>query len=158
MSKFHLAYLNLGSNIQPETNLPKAVDLLSEFGEIKKTSNVWESEAVGTKGSNYLNVCLLFQSNFTHAELKEKVIHPSEAQLGRKRSKDKFAPRTIDIDIVLFDGEFVNDYNWAMAYIIVPLAEIEPEYRNLKTGESIKEIATRLRQKVWLETRWGILG
>jgi len=73
-------------------------------------------------------------------------------------ARDKFAPRTIDIDIVLFDGEFVNDYNWAMAYIIVPLAEIEPEYRNLKTGESIKEIATRLRQKVWLETRWGILG
>jgi len=158
MSKYHLAYLCLGSNIEPEVNLPKAVELLSKFGEIQRTSRVWESEAVGTEGPNYLNVCLLLQSNFKQVELIERAIRPIEAQLGRKRSEDKFAPRTIDIDIVIFDGKFINDDNWSLAYIIIPLADIFPHHRNPKTEESMAVIATRLRRDVWLETRRGVLG
>jgi len=40
-----------------------------------------------------------------------------------------------------------------LAYVILPLAEIYPEYRNPATGEKVSERATRLRQEVWLETR-----
>src|SRR5258707_8920278 len=109
MNESHLAYLNLGSNIQPETNLPKAVKLLSEYGEILQVSKVWESEPIGTKGSNYLNACLLFKSSFNQTELKTIVIHPIEVRLGRKRSSDKFAPRPMDIDIVLFDNISTSD-------------------------------------------------
>ncbi len=156
MRETHLAYLNLGSNIQPKTNLPKAVALLSKFGEIKKTSSVWESEAVGADGPNYLNVCLLYQCEFTLAELKENVVNPIESALGRVRSGNKFAARTIDIDIVVFDGEFVSEDNWSLAYIIIPLADIFPRYRNPKTEESIAVIATRLRKQVWMEARHGV--
>src|SRR5258706_14581436 len=86
MSESHLAYLNLGSNIQPETNLPKAVKLLYEYGEILQVSKVWESAPIGTEGSNYLNACLLFKSTFNQIQLKTKVVHPIENQLRRKRS------------------------------------------------------------------------
>ena len=157
MSELHLAYLNLGSNIQPEVNLPKAVELLSTFGEIQKISKVWESEAVGADGPNYLNVCLLFQSNFTYAELKDKVIYLIETRLGRKRSEDKFAPRTIDIDIVLFDDKPINNDHWTLPFIIVPLADIYPEFIILPGEESVSAMATRLRHKVWMETRHGVL-
>src|SRR5262249_27642859 len=129
MIESHLAYLNLGSNIQPETNLPKAVKLLAQHGEILKTSNVWESEPVGTEGSNYLNVCVLFKTPHAQEELKENIIHPIEYQLGRRRSSDKFAPRTIDIDIVLFDDVLTHAAFWKLAYMVVPLAELYPEYR-----------------------------
>ena len=153
----HLAHLNLGSNIQPETNVPKALKLLSNYGEVQKNSNVWESEAVGTAGPNYLNVCILFRSPYSQLNLKKEIIQNIEAELGRKRSEDKFAARTIDIDIVLFDDVFVNKDFWKLAYIIVPLAEIYPEYSNPETRETVQEIATRLRQEVWLETRRGVL-
>jgi len=158
MSKHHLAYLNLGSNIQPETNLPKALELLAACGEIQKVSSVWESEAVGITGPNYLNVCVAFKSSFSRMALKAQVIQSIEAHLGRKRNKNKFAARTIDIDIVLFDDEFMNRDSWRLAYVIVPLAEIYAEYRNPETGETAEEIPTRLNREVWLESRPGVLG
>lgn len=158
MNESHLAYLNLGSNIQPEVKLPRAVGLLSQYGEILKVSNVWESKAVGTEGPNYLNVCIAFQSAFTQKELKESVIQSIETQLGRKRSADKFAPRSMDIDIVLFDDQWLAESNWGLAYVVVPLAEIYPAYRNPLTGESALAQATRLRREVWLEARRGVLG
>jgi len=156
MSKFHLAYLNLGSNINPETNLPRALKLLSSYGEIQRVSNVWESEPVGAEGPNYLNVCVLFNSTFMQKELKKEILLPIEAQLGRKRSSDKFAPRPMDIDIVLFDNHPTSDSFWDLAFVVVPLADIYPNYRIPVTGKTVLEIATRLRREVWLETRQGL--
>ncbi len=157
MNKIHLAYLNLGSNIQPETNLPKAVELLREFGEIVKISQVWESEPVGTTGNNYLNVCVKFKTSMPLSDMKEKIIHPIENQLGRQRGADKFAPRSMDIDMILFDDESINDDTWELAFVVVPLANVYPTYCKTKSGESVLEIATRLRRAVWLEIRRGVL-
>jgi len=157
MSETHLAYLNLGSNIQPETNLLKAVELLSKYGEILKTSNVWESEAVGTHGPNYLNVCILFRSIFAQNELKEQVTRRIEAQLGRQRTADKYSPRSMDIDTVLFDDRPAPGDFWELAYVVVPLAEIYPELRNPVSDEQVSETASRLRQTAWLEKRQGVL-
>ena len=153
MNEKHLAYLNLGSNIEPEINLVKAVKRLHEYGEIQKVSNAWESKSVGAAGPNYLNACVAFISPFIQAEFKERIIRPIEAQLGRKRSANKFLPRTIDIDIVLFDDRSYNDKVWKQAFVIVPLAEIYPEYQNPLTKETLFQTATRLRQEVWMEAR-----
>jgi len=154
----HLAYLNLGSNIQPETNLLKAVELLSVFGEIMQRSQAWESEPIGTTGSNYLNMCVQFQTHLEAIALKEEAIHPVENQLGRKRGPDKFAPRSMDIDIILFDDQPINNECWKLAFVVVPLADIYPEFIIPTTGESVLETATRLRREVWLEARRGILS
>ena len=151
MSELHRVYLNLGSNIQPEMNLPKAVQLLSEYGEVRHVSNAWESKSVGAPGPNYLNACVLFISPTRQAELKGQVIRPIEARLGRERSANKYTPRTIDIDIVLFNDKPANAVFWELAFVIVPLADIYPEYQNPATHENIAEIATRLRQEVWME-------
>ena len=158
MSEDHLTYLNLGSNIQPETNLLKAVELLSAYGEIIQYSQVWESEPVGTTGSNYLNLCIKFKTKFDALGLKEQVIHPIEKQLGRERGPNKFIPRSMDIDIILFDNDPIQDKVWDLAFVVVPLADLYPAYRKTKTGEAVLEIATRLRREVWLETRPGVLG
>lgn len=154
----HHVYLSLGSNIQPEINLPQAINLLRRDGEITKISSAWESEAVGSDGPNYLNACVLFMTPLFLVELKEKVIHPVEAKLGRKRSEDKYAPRTIDIDIVLFDDQSCNDKFWKQAFVVIPLAQIYPKFQNPLTQEGISETATRLHQKVWMETRPEVLS
>jgi 2-amino-4-hydroxy-6-hydroxymethyldihydropteridine diphosphokinase len=158
MGNIHLAYLNLGSNIQPETHLVRAVELLHDYGEVLKVSSAWESKSVGAEGPNYLNACVLFQTGLRQVELKEKIIRPIEAQLGRRRSENKFAPRTIDIDIVLFDDQPYNDKFWRYAFVIVPLAEIYPEYQNPLLGEPLRQTATRLRSQVWMEARPEVLS
>ena len=154
----HQAYLNLGSNLQPESNLPKAINLLSEHGEILKISKAWESEAVGANGPNYLNTCVLFSTPLRYDKLKDQVTRPIESQLGRIRTEDKYAPRTMDIDIILLDGESCNDKFWNQAFVVIPLAEIFPEFRNPLTQERIAETATRLRLTLWMETRPEVLS
>ncbi len=158
MSDSHLAYLSLGSNIQPEVNLVKAIQLLQHYGKIEKISTAWESKSVGAAGPNYLNVCMSIAASFDEAALKQKVLLPIEIELGRKRGANKFAPRTIDIDIVLFDDRSCDDKYWEQAFVVIPLAEIYPEYQNPLTHESIMETATRLRKEIWIEARRGVLS
>lgn len=150
--------MSLGSNIQPETNLVRAIELLQNFGRIEKISNVWESESVGAEGPNYLNACVLFITSMAQPDLKEQVLLPVELELGRVRTEDKFAPRTIDIDIVIFDGAPCDEKYWEQAFVVIPLAEIYPEYTNPITQESLIKTATRLRQQVWMETRPHVLS
>jgi len=154
----HPVYLSLGSNIQPEINLPKAINLLHDHGEILKVSSAWESEAVGSDGPNYLNACVLLTTRLFLFELKQQIIHPIEAKLGRKRSEDKYAPRTIDIDIILFEDQSCNDKFWKLAFVVIPLAEIYPQFQNPVTQENIAETAIRLHQKIWMETRPEVLS
>lgn len=158
MSKSHLAYLNLGSNIEPEINLVKAIKLLHKYGEVQTVSSAWESRSVGAAGPNYLNACASFVSPFMQVELKERIIRPIEAQLGRKRSENKYLPRTIDIDIVLFDDKPYNDKFWKFAFVIVPLAEIYSSYQNPLTREEITQTAARLRREAWIEARPEVLS
>jgi 2-amino-4-hydroxy-6-hydroxymethyldihydropteridine diphosphokinase len=158
MNESHLAYLSLGSNIAPESNLVEAVKLLGKSGTVQKISKAWESRSVGMVGPNYLNACVSFVSPVMPVALKEQIIRPIEAQLGRKRSENKFAPRTIDIDIILFDDKPYNDKFWRVAFVIVPLAEIYPDYQNPLTQEKLAETAARLQQEVWIKARPEVLS
>lgn len=134
------------------------MQLLQRQGQVEKISNAWESESVGAEGPNYLNACLLLNSPLDQTELKAQVILPIELQLGRERTDDKFAPRPMDIDIILFDGQSCNEKYWEQAFVVIPLAEIYPEYINPLTHESISKTATRLRQSIWMEARRDVLS
>ena len=158
MDKSHLAYLSLGSNIQPEENLVQAVTLLQQYGKIETISSAWESKSVGSEGPNYLNACISFVSSFSLSGLKEQVISPIEQALGRKRTENQFAPRTMDIDIVIFDNVSCDEKYWEQAFVVIPLAEIFPTFTNPLTHEPLHETAARLRHEVWIETRQGILS
>jgi 2-amino-4-hydroxy-6-hydroxymethyldihydropteridine diphosphokinase len=158
MSEFHLAYLSLGSNIEPETHLVQAVQLLQQHGTVTAISNAWESHSVGAEGPNYLNACLSFVTLLKEEELKEQVILPIELQLDRRRTADKFAPRTMDIDIILFDDRSCDDKSWEKAFVVVPLAEIYPTYQNPLLPESIRETAIHLCSQIWMQTRPEVLS
>ena len=158
MSESHSAYLSLGSNIEPEINLVKAIRQLQDNGSIEKISNAWESKSVGAPGPNYLNTCVLLLTLLEQTALKEHILYPIESKLGRRRSENKFAPRTIDIDIVIFDDTSSDNKYWEQAYVVIPLAEIYPTFQNPVAHEPISETAARLRNKIWIEPREGVLN
>jgi 2-amino-4-hydroxy-6-hydroxymethyldihydropteridine diphosphokinase len=158
MNELHEAYLNIGSNIEPELNLPQAVRLLREHGEVKAISNAWQSHAFGSSGPDFLNTCVLFLTHLTPRELKEQVIHPIEARLGRVRGADKFAPRTIDIDIVLFDDEPFGWEFWSNAFVVVPLADLLPDFRHPFNYERLSQAAAHMRRQTWIVARPDVLS
>jgi 2-amino-4-hydroxy-6-hydroxymethyldihydropteridine diphosphokinase len=132
--------------------------LLQENGRVEKISNAWESRSVGAEGPNYLNACVLFVTSFSQSELKDQVLLPIELALGRIRTEDRFAPRPMDLDIIVFDGKSCDDKYWEQAFVVIPLAEIEPNLQNPVRGESVAETATRLHTGFWMEARREVLS
>ena len=151
----HEVCLLLGSNIRPEQNLPAAVNLLQKQLRLLQASSVWETTAVGSAGPNFLNAALRARALFDVLDLKERVIHPIEAQLGRVRTSDKNAPRTIDIDLILFDGQLLDATLWKYAYRAVPVAEILPGYLS-DTGATLKDVASRLANSSQISVRTDV--
>ena len=155
MTELHRVYLSLGSNIDAENNLPKAIELLREVGEVVSVSSVWETESVGFDGPNFLNACVLFLTHLQPAELKKKIIRPIEAKLGRVRGEEKNAPRPIDIDIVLFDNKPLNTEFWNYAFVTVPLAELIPDFVHPVSGEKLSRFVEQV--SVWIKKRADVL-
>ncbi|HEY9152370.1 MAG TPA: 2-amino-4-hydroxy-6-hydroxymethyldihydropteridine diphosphokinase [Anaerolineales bacterium] len=153
MSDLHHAYLSLGSNIKAEIHLPKAIQMLKEYGEVNAVSSIWQNHAVGSNGPDFLNACVLFLSDLQPRDLKEQIIRPIEASLGRVRYADKNAPRTIDLDIVLFDKTPLNIEFWNYAFVIVPLAELIPDFVHPVSGEKLRKVAEQLQSQVWIVPR-----
>ena len=139
----HQVCLLLGSNIQPEQNIPRAVAHLQRQLLVLHASSLWQSGAIGSSGPDFINGALLVSTPMDANALKEQVIHPLEAQLGRVRTKDKNAPRTIDIDIILFDKVLLDPNLWKYAHRAVSVAELLPDYQS-DNGEYLKDAALRL--------------
>lgn len=148
----NLAYLSLGSNIDPERNLPAAVGLLGRYGRVLAVSAVYESLAEGWADQpNFLNAAALFSTPLSAEKLRAGPIAEIEAALGRVRTANKNAPRTIDIDIMLFNRDILelgprhipSPEILERPFVAVPLAELAPDYVHPETGETLATIAAR---------------
>jgi 2-amino-4-hydroxy-6-hydroxymethyldihydropteridine diphosphokinase len=158
MSEMHRAYLSIGSNIDPEKNLPLGVALLKEKSSLTEVSTAWENHAVGAPGApNFLNACVGLSTPLTSAELMEQVIRPVEKRLGRKRSADKNSARPIDIDIILFDGQPLRPEYWQHAFLIVPLAELLPDFIDPLAKKPLAESAHEAMTREWMLKRADLL-
>lgn len=146
-------YLLLGSNIDRERNLPRAIHLLQEMSELVAVSPVYETAPVGlTEQPPFFNAAAHIRTPLSPSAIKQAIIQVIEKQLNRVRQTDKNAPRTIDIDIVLFnqeiltyDGRHVPDPDLLLfAHVAVPIANLAPNLLHPETGEPLQQIAKRL--------------
>ncbi|OUC09547.1 hypothetical protein RY27_02185, partial [Litorilinea aerophila] len=98
---------------------------------------------------NFHNVALRVETELGYQQLRQR-LREVEARLGRVRTEDKFAPRPIDLDIVWYapddGGPPVVDPDLARyAHVVLPLAEIAPDWQDPTTGHSLQELAARFR-------------
>lgn len=146
-----------GSNIEPEWNLPEAIRRLSRRIVVEAASHIVRSPAVDSPGApDFHNAAARVATELSPAALKHEVLRPLEAELGRRRGADKNAPRTLDLDLVLFGGLIVDDAEAGLrlpdpdlltrVYVAVPAAELAPEFRHPLTGETLAAIARRLEE------------
>jgi 2-amino-4-hydroxy-6-hydroxymethyldihydropteridine diphosphokinase len=142
--KYHQAFLGLGSNIVPDQNLVRGVAYLRQYVIVSKISSVWETAPVPPPGPMYLNAAVMIQTRLTPSLLKSIILRRIEVQLGRVRTYRKNAPRTIDLDILIYDEKLMDPKVWTHAFVAVPLAELLPDYTNLITGETLRSAAERL--------------
>jgi len=146
-------FVALGSNINSEHNLQEAVRRLSLDCRLVAVSPVYETAPVGnTEQPNFLNAAALIETDLAAAELKAHVLRVIEQELGRVRTEDKNAPRTIDLDIALFGDQdldlgprHIPDPDiLRYPHIAVPLADLAPTMRHPEGGRTLQEIAQSL--------------
>jgi len=138
--------VELGSNIKPEKYLPKAAQALRQEFKVLETSRAWETPPVGCVGcENYLNAAILIETDIPNEELRLR-FREIEAQLDRVRTSDKFAPRTIDIDVLIYDNVLIETNLWKYAFLAVPVSELMPEFPHPETGQALIDIAEELME------------
>jgi 2-amino-4-hydroxy-6-hydroxymethyldihydropteridine diphosphokinase len=106
--KVHQVIIGLGSNISPAENLKSALYLLGQYAPIEAISEVWQTRAVGSRGPDFLNAAVVISTSLSYDDLRNQILRPIENLLGRVRTKDPNAPRTIDLDILIVDGELID--------------------------------------------------
>jgi len=139
-------YLGLGSNVDARNKLAAGVAALRErFGAVE-CSPVYQSEAVGFEGEDFLNACCRIRTDMQPEVLKAWLTE-LENRHGRKRDLPKFADRTLDIDILLVGnrsgriGKLVLPRGEILKYahVLKPLADLAPELRHPVTGKTFAE-------------------
>ncbi|MEI6897613.1 MAG: 2-amino-4-hydroxy-6-hydroxymethyldihydropteridine diphosphokinase [Psychromonas sp.] len=150
-------FIGIGSSINRKENIHFAIQTLqTEFGPLT-CSAIYESEAVGFDGKNFYNLVLYFDSYLNVQEIIDK-LKVIEIQQGRPKKTIKFAPRTIDLDLLLYDqlinlkinlprAEIVSN-----AFVLQPLSEIAPHLQHpiLNTSYQVLwEKFPKKQQKLW---------
>jgi 2-amino-4-hydroxy-6-hydroxymethyldihydropteridine diphosphokinase len=151
------ALIGLGSNLNPEHNIPKALRLLGDSVTIRKMSSIYESPAVGSSGPDYLNSAVIIETDTTLNNLRRNILSPIEEQLKRIRSADKYMDRSIDLDVIIFNGSVIDSELWTRVHVALPAAEILPNFVNPKSGEKISQAAKRLLPGINIQLRSDLI-
>lgn len=125
-------FIGAGSNIDPERNLSHALHQLEEhFGSLT-VSSVYRSPAYGFEGDDFLNLVVRVTTSFPAAHV-DAALSAIEYAGGRTRAASRFAPRTLDLDLLIYGGcvdpaqRLPRDDVAAYPFVLGPLAEIAPE-------------------------------
>ncbi len=140
-------YLSLGSNEEPQRYLPAAIAALRErFGDIV-VSPAYRSKSVGFDGADFVNLAVGLDTELSPEALNDW-LHALEDRHGRRRDVPRYADRTLDIDIVLYDALVIEGTGHLQiprnelqhAFVLRPIADIAPQVRHPRSGLSMAEL------------------
>lgn len=140
-------FVAAGSNIRPREHLRKALGLMRATWPGLRVSRAYANKAVGFEGDDFVNLVVAFHTGESLAAVLEK-LHAIEAACGRAREAAKWAPRSMDLDVLLY-GDVVGEFPGAVLprkdllrrpYMLGPMAEIGPEVVHPTAGRRIGEL------------------
>jgi 2-amino-4-hydroxy-6-hydroxymethyldihydropteridine pyrophosphokinase len=147
-------FVAAGSNVEPERHLARAVaHLQGQFPDVR-FSPWYRNRAAGFEGDDFINLAASFTSTLPVHEVLER-LHCIEALCGRPRDTPKWAPRTMDLDILLYDDLICEEPRLKLprpdllkrAYMLGPLADLAPELLHPTAGVTIAELWRRFDRK-----------
>lgn len=152
-------YISVGSNLQREANIAAALDALHLLLSNVVMSPRYESESVGFKGENFINLVVAGDTGLSIRDLTHELAQV-ESQQGRVRGGARFGSRTLDLDLLLYGDQVFNvdgiklprDEITEYAFVLRPLADISPEARHPVLGKTYAELwrdFQRSGQRLW---------
>jgi len=143
------ALLSLGSNVRPARYVPRALDLLRARHEVVAVSSLYRNPAVGGARSHpdFVNLAVRLRTDLPPRALREACRRVEEA-CDRRRGPDRYAPRTMDVDVVLM-GDLVLDLDtWRLPdpqlatqpFVLVPCADAWPDAVHPLLGRTLASL------------------
>lgn len=136
-----------GSNVEPLRNLRRALDSLAANYRGLRISRAYRNRAAGFEGEDFINLAIALD---TDDDVHEVIRHLREAEsvCGRPRHAPKWAPRTMDLDILLYGDRVCDEPGLTLprpdlarrAYMLGPAAEIEPAMRHPTLGATLEQL------------------
>jgi 2-amino-4-hydroxy-6-hydroxymethyldihydropteridine diphosphokinase len=146
-------YVAAGSNVAPEHNLTRAVAALTREFPGVRFSPWYRNRALGFEGADFINLVSAFDTELPLREVLA-TLHAIEADCGRPREAPRWAPRSMDLDVLLY-GDLVCDEPGLKlprpdllkrAYMLGPLAQLAPELLHPTVQLTIGELWRRFDQ------------
>jgi 2-amino-4-hydroxy-6-hydroxymethyldihydropteridine diphosphokinase len=140
-------FVAAGSNVEPIANLRRALDVLGRhFGPLR-LSRAYRNRAVGFEGDDFVNLVVGFDTALGVHETIER-LHEAEAACGRARNAPKWAPRSMDLDILLYGTRVCDEPGLVLPrpdlvrrpYMLGPMAELAPGLRHPVSGATMAEL------------------
>nr|WP_028471243.1 2-amino-4-hydroxy-6-hydroxymethyldihydropteridine diphosphokinase [Neptunomonas japonica] len=158
-------YLSIGSNIERYHHVAAGLDKLEMLFSPLIISSVYESEAVGFNGNPFLNLVVGLDTELSVGALLH-VLKGIEDDNGRVRGGPKFAPRTLDVDILTFGTQIgvvdkvqlPRDEILTNAFVLWPLSEVAPLELHPVVNKSYQALWSeydKKQQKLWaIDFQW----
>ena len=125
--KLNKVVIGVGSNIDPGNNIKIAEQNIGANHKFIKRSSFIETEPIGYKEQdNFLNGAFLIETEMGLSELKSW-LKDLEKQLGRTKTENRYGPRTIDLDIIVWNGKIVDDEVYERAFLLDSVRELLPD-------------------------------
>ncbi|MYL23507.1 2-amino-4-hydroxy-6-hydroxymethyldihydropteridine diphosphokinase [Halomonas alkaliantarctica] len=123
----HECVISVGSNIDPEHHYTQVIEILSQECELIAHTTPIRTTPVGYQAQpDFLNSAVLVRTALPQADFKE-YLKRVEDRLGRERGPIKSGPRTMDLDIIAWDGELVDEGYHRHDYVRGPVDELLKE-------------------------------
>ena len=125
------AVIGVGSNIEPQKHISNAQRQIQSRHTMLAVSTWVETLPIGiTNQPNFLNGAMLIETTMNQNALKSW-LSSLEDELGRDRNGEKFGPRTIDLDIVVWNGVIVDDEVYTRDFLRDAVLEVCPNLEPL---------------------------
>lgn len=145
-------FVSVGSNVNKEANIRTALAALRRrFGELT-LSTVYETQAVGFDGEDFHNLVAGFETGLSPARVAA-VLRRIEAAHGRRRDARRYGPRTLDLDLLMYDDlvleqdglRLPRDEIIRYAFVLGPLAEVAGDRIHPELGRPLRELWREMR-------------
>jgi 2-amino-4-hydroxy-6-hydroxymethyldihydropteridine diphosphokinase len=121
------AVVSIGSNIEPRKNIPYAIDILSSRHTVLAVSSLIQTKPIGfTKQPDFANGCILI-STVLSIEQFVSCLKEIELQLRRRKTANKSGPRTIDLDIIIWNNQIVDNDFYKRDFLRELILQILPQ-------------------------------
>ncbi|WP_276359877.1 2-amino-4-hydroxy-6-hydroxymethyldihydropteridine diphosphokinase [Daejeonella sp. H1SJ63] len=156
----HTTFLLLGSNMgDSKQYIADAIYMIGEkIGKVEKQSSLYQTASWGKSDQpDFINQAIELRTELNPESLLKSILE-IEKLLGRQRS-EKWGSRTIDIDILLYEDQIIDDPDLKIPhpflperrFALMPLHEIAPDFIHSASGKTIEQLLLELTDELFVK-------